>query len=141
MGFPMALNLVRSKMEEVNQAMAASGSASAAVSSGKAMAIAGLIGGVLMTAIVISFNPPKSEKETFVAVVSSLVCSLGGACALVLYFGMALPNNIYGLCLFLSLCFLCAGPGWFLVRLFFAQMRKIQRHGCRPDYRNYQRLV
>lgn len=114
------------KMEEVNQAMVASGSAGAALSGGKVMAAFGVVGGILMTIIVITFNPPKSKKETFAAIVSSLVFSLGGACALILYFGMSIPSNIYGLLFFLALCFVCAGPGWFMVRLFFNQMDKFK---------------
>ena len=86
----------RSKMEEVNQAMAASGSASAAVSSGKATAIFSGAGGAIMAIVVMTLTPPNSKRELFIMLLSTLVFSICGSAFLKIYFGLSFPDDING---------------------------------------------
>jgi hypothetical protein len=109
----------RSKMEEVNQAMAASGSASAAVSSGKATAIFSGAGGAIMAMVVMTLTPPNSKRELFIMLLSTLVFSVCGSAFLKIYFGLSFPDDINGHLASSGLSFVCGAPGWVLIRAFF----------------------
>ena len=106
-------------MEEVNQAMTGAGSASAAVSSGKAAAIFTGTGGALMALVVMTLTPPNSKRELFIQLISTLVFSICGSAFIKIYFGFELPDDFNGHLASSGLSFVCGAPGWVLIRAFF----------------------
>lgn len=119
--------LKAAKMDGVQQAVAASGGAGAAYSSGKAMAIGAGIGGAVMAVVVMTLTPPKSHKESAVALISTLVFAVCGSSFLKIYFGIEFPNNLTGYLADGGLAFVCGAPGWVLVKAFFLTAEKL--HG------------
>lgn len=114
------------KMEEVTQAMAASGSASAAASGGKAllsgiktMAIFTFLGGVFMFVLTMAFQPPKSVKEVVLAFTSLIVCGFCGSSFMIFYFKWNLPAGFDGDSIRFGLAMPCAALGWLIIKSWF----------------------
>lgn len=95
---------------------------------------AGVVGGVTLAAVVVMLvKQPRTPREWAIALISTLVCSLGLGAALVLYFGLHRPlashndvEVIAGLLQIIGVVFAAGLPGWVLVRIAFNTMNKFQ---------------
>ena len=82
---------------------------------------------VLAAVVVMAMTLPKTAREFVVAMVSTLMFSLGGGAAVIRWFElMAWANDLFGLIALLGLAFVCGLPGWVFVRSWFAyaELRK-----------------
>ena len=87
--------------------------------------LAYLIGPILAATIVMFMSQPKSPREWFCAVISTVICSLSlGAHVVSTYTNaLTLPDDM-GAQIIGGVYFLCGLPGWFLVRvIFYTQAR------------------
>lgn len=110
-------------------------------SSGTAAGIAGwkLIGGLaglgalgagLAALVVMCMTPPREPKEWIVALVSTVMASIGGGAAVVQHFAFHhWVLNPFGLIALFGLCFACGLPGWALVRWVFNSIRRREGQG------------
>jgi hypothetical protein len=85
----------------------------------------GAIGAGLAAVVVMSMTKPKSEQEWRVALICTVVGSIGGGGALARYLGIqhwaADPVGLVGL---LCVVFACGLPAWALVRALFKYLDK-----------------
>ena len=80
----------------------------------------GAIGAGLAAFVVMAMTKPKSDQEWRVALVSTLVGSIGGGAALVRYLGIQhWAQDPFGIVAMLFLSFACGLPAWALVRALF----------------------
>ena len=85
----------------------------------------GAIGAGLAAFVVMSMTKPKSDQEWRVALVSTLVGSIGGGACLVRYLGIQhWAEDIFGMVAILALVFACGLPAWALVRALFKYLDK-----------------
>ncbi|WP_091876820.1 hypothetical protein [Massilia yuzhufengensis] len=85
----------------------------------------GALGAGLATFVVMSMTKPKSDQEWRVALVSTLVGSIGGGACLVRYLGIQhWVNDVFGMVAMLALVFACGLPAWGLVRAWFKFLDK-----------------
>ena len=85
------------------------------------LAGAGAIGAGLAALVVMCMNPPRSDREWWPAVISTVVLSVGGGAAIIMKFGLlAWCTEPVGLVAVLSLVFACGLPAWAVVRWLFA---------------------
>lgn len=85
----------------------------------------GAIGAGLAAFVVMSMTKPKSDQEWRVALVSTLVGSIGGGACLVRYLGIQhWAEDIFGMVAMLALVFACGLPAWALVRALFKYLDK-----------------
>lgn len=89
--------------------------------------VAGIsIGGTTLGTIVVMLGKkPRTDREWAIAIISSAVCSLGGGAAIIDYFALKTQSFINALALG-GLFFACALPGWFLVRVAFNTINRLQ---------------
>lgn len=109
------------KMSEPISGSAAAGAAGAAAF--KAMGgAAGIAAGAsgLAAFVVMLMMRPRTRGEWAVALISTLVSSIAGGAAVVMYFGLQDWTHSYiGLVALFGLVFSCGLPGWALVRWLF----------------------
>jgi len=85
----------------------------------------GAIGAGLAAFVVMSMTKPKSDQEWRVALVSTLVGSIGGGACLVRYLGIQhWGEDLFGIVAMLALVFACGLPAWALVRALFKYLDK-----------------
>lgn len=90
------------------------------------------IGAALATVVAMCVSLPRTLREWAVALISTVVSSLGGGALVIVKFGLleALTKSATELDLFvrllgvLGVVFACGLPGWFVVRLAFNWMLK-----------------
>lgn len=85
----------------------------------------GAVGAGLATFVVMSMTRPKSDQEWRVALICTIVGSVGGGAALARYLGIQHwaqdPIGMVGL---ICVVFTCGLPAWALVRAFFLYLEK-----------------
>lgn len=80
----------------------------------------GAIGAGLAAFVVMSMTKPKTDQEWRVALICTLVGSIGGGAALVRYLGIQhWIEDPFGMVAMLLLVFACGLPAWALVRALF----------------------
>jgi hypothetical protein len=80
----------------------------------------GAIGAGLAAFVVMSMTKPKSDQEWRVALICTLVGSIGGGATLVRYLGIQhWIEDPFGMVAMLLLVFACGLPAWALVRALF----------------------
>ncbi len=85
----------------------------------------GAIGAGLAAFVVMSMTRPQSDQEWRVALVCTLVGSLGGGAALVRYLGIQhWVQDPFGMVAMLAVVFSCGLPAWALVRALFLFLEK-----------------
>jgi len=85
----------------------------------------GAIGAGLAAFVVMSMTKPKSDQEWRVALISTLVGSIGGGACLVRYLGIQhWVNDVFGMVAMLALVFACGLPAWAVVRALFKYLDK-----------------
>lgn len=76
---------------------------------------------VLVTIVVMAMTLPKTIKEFVVALISTVVFSLGGGAFVVMQLGlMGWAHDYVGLVALAGVVFACGLPAWVLVRAFYA---------------------
>lgn len=85
----------------------------------------GAIGAGLAAFVVMSLTKPKSDQEWRVALICTLVSSIGGGSALVRWLGFQhWVEDPFGMIAMLMFAFACGLPGWALVRALFKYLDK-----------------
>lgn len=80
----------------------------------------GAIGAALAAFVVMSMTKPKTDQEWRVALICTLVGSIGGGAALVRYLGIQKwVEDPFGMVAMLAIVFACGLPAWALVRAVF----------------------
>ena len=117
--------------DTAHAAGAAASTASAAVSLvGGAGAAAG-IGAGLSALVVMTMMTPRSPREWAVGIISTVVLSIGGGAAVVVYFGLLQKvqalhgeEQFFAFAALLGLVFACGLPAWALVRWIFTTIER-----------------
>lgn len=85
----------------------------------------GAIGAGLAAFVVMSLTKPKTEQEWRVALICTLVSSIGGGSALVRWLGFQhWVEDPLGMIAMLAFAFACGLPGWAVVRALFKYLDK-----------------
>lgn len=80
---------------------------------------------VLVCLVVLLMRPPRSPQELAVALICTVVSSVGLGAAVVVHFSLqGLAQDYVGMCALGLLVFICGLPGWFVVRLAFNYMNR-----------------
>ena len=127
---------------ETAAAASAAGMAAAKGAGGAALGGA-VVGGLTLSALVVMLlKQPRTSREWAVALISTLVCSLGLGAWLVLYLGLhkAVGSGddaevVFGLLQVGGTIFAAGLPGWVLVRIAFNTMAKFQDKSADDVYR------
>lgn len=110
--------------EAISGGAALGAGAAAAVGVGSAAAAAVGAGG-LSALVVMLMMRPRTRGEWTVALISTLVSSIGGGAAVVQHLGLQVWTHSYiGLVALFGLVFACGLPGWALVRWLFNFMER-----------------
>lgn len=137
-----------SNMSGVETAAAAASAAVAKGAGGAAIGGAAVAGLTLSAAVVMMVKQPRTAREWAVALISTIVCSLGLGAFAVLHFGLhkALGSNdqsevIFALMELGGVMFASGLPGWVLVRIAFNTMSKYQDKAGDDIYRDAKELL
>ena len=83
------------------------------------------IGAGLAAYIVMSMTKPRTNQEWHVALICTLVGSIGGGAALISYLGLQRwADDVFGLVGMFGIAFACGLPAWLIVRALFAYIDK-----------------
>lgn len=83
------------------------------------------IGAGLAAYIVMSMTKPKTDQEWHVALICTLVGSIGGGAALISWLGIQRwANDVFGLVGMFGIAFACGLPAWLIVRALFLYIDK-----------------
>lgn len=133
---------------ETAAAASAAGMAAAKGAGGAALGGAVVGGLTLSTLVVMLLKQPRTSREWAVALISTLVCSLGLGAWSVLYLGLhkalASPDQteiVLGLLQVGGAIFASGLPGWVLVRIAFNTMAKFQDKTADDVYRDAKELL
>ncbi|UCP00089.1 hypothetical protein LF844_09830 [Metapseudomonas lalkuanensis] len=97
------------------------------------LGLIGLLGALIAAIVVMAMTIPKTVHEFSVALISTLMFSIGGGAFVIRWFElMAWANDLFGLIALLGLVFVCGLPGWVLVRAWFVYAEK-RRSASLPD--------
>jgi hypothetical protein len=114
-------------MKAPNMSEPISGAAASAVglkALGGLAAGSGIAAG-LASVVVMSMTHPKDANEWRVALISTVVSSIGGGCALIRYLGIQdWASDTLGMAGLGGIMFAAGLPGWALVRWLFAYLNK-----------------
>lgn len=85
----------------------------------------GAIGTALAAFVVMAMTKPKSDQEWRVALICTLVGSIGGGATLVRYLGIQhWVEDTFGMISMLAVVFACGLPAWAVVRALFVFIDK-----------------
>lgn len=87
--------------------------------------LAPILGVTFAAVVVMSLTQPRTPQEFAVALICTIVSSLGGGCALVMWLGLqAWAADPIGLIALFGIAFGCGLPGWVMVRWWFNWVAK-----------------
>lgn len=117
--------------------------------SGTAAGAAGwhLLGGAagaagLAAIVVMCMTRPKSNREWVVALISTVMSSIGGGAAVIMQFNLLHWAQSYiGLVAMLGVVFACGLPGWAIVRWLFNYIQKKQGADLGEIYRDVKEVL
>ncbi len=102
----------------------------------------GAIGAGLAAFVVMSLTKPKTDQEWRVALVCTLVGSIGGGAALVRYLGIQKwAEDPFGMVAMLAVVFTCGLPAWALVRALFIFLDKRKDVGLDEIVRDAKEIL
>lgn len=83
------------------------------------------VGAGLAAYIVMSMTKPKTNQEWHVAMICTLVGSIGGGAALISWLGLQRwANDVFGLVGMFGIAFACGLPAWLIIRALFIYIDK-----------------
>jgi hypothetical protein len=83
------------------------------------------IGAGLAAYIVMSMTKPKTDQEWHVALICTLVGSIGGGAALISWLGLQRwADDVFGLVGMFGIAFACGLPAWLIIRALFLYIDK-----------------
>jgi hypothetical protein len=83
------------------------------------------IGAGLAAYIVMSMTKPKTNQEWHVAMICTLVGSIGGGAALISWLGLQRwADDVFGLVGMFGIAFACGLPAWLIIRALFIYIDK-----------------
>ena len=91
------------------------------------LGVLGAFAAVLVTIVVMAMTLPKTAREFVVAMISTVVFSLGGGAFVIRWFELQhWANDDIGVVALAAVIFVCGLPAWVLVRSWFvyAELRK-----------------
>jgi len=89
------------------------------------LGLLGLVAALLTAIVVMAMTVPRTAREFAVALISTLMFSLGGGAFVIRWFElMTWADDLFGLIALLGLVFVCGLPGWVLVRAWFVFAEK-----------------
>lgn len=102
----------------------------------------GAIGAGLATFVVMAMTKPKSDQEWRVALICTLVGSIGGGAALVRWLGIQhWAQDPFGMVAMLAIVFTCGLPAWALVRALFIFIDKRKDAGLDQIVKDVKEMV
>jgi hypothetical protein len=102
----------------------------------------GTIGAGLATFVVMSMTRPRSDQEWRVALICTLVGSIGGGCALARCLGIQnWARDPVGLVGLICIVFTCGLPAWTLVRALFVFLDKRKDAGIDEIVKDVKEMV
>lgn len=100
----------------------------------------GAIGAGLAALVVICMTPPKEPREWVVALVSTVVSSIGGGAVVVQWLELQhWTATQLGLVALFGLVFACGLPGWAIVRWIFNSIRRREGRGIESILREVRK--
>jgi hypothetical protein len=83
------------------------------------------VGAGLAAYIVMSMTKPKTNQEWHVALICTLVGSIGGGAALISWLGLQRwADDVFGLVGMFGIAFACGLPAWLIIRALFIYIEK-----------------
>ena len=83
------------------------------------------VGAGLAAYIVMSMTKPKTDQEWHIALICTLVGSIGGGAALISWLGIQRwADDVFGLVGMFGIAFACGLPAWLIVRALFLYIEK-----------------
>lgn len=87
--------------------------------------LAPFLGATFAAIVVMSLTQPRSTREFGIALICTVVSSIGGGCIVVMWLGLQnWALDLFGLVALFCLCFVCGLPGWVMVRWWFNWVAK-----------------
>ena len=97
------------------------------------LGLLGAFAAVLVTIVVMAMTLPKTAREFAVAMICTVVASLGGGAFLIRWFDLQhWANDDVGLVALAAVIFVCGLPAWVLVRGWFVYA-ELSKHMSLPD--------
>ena len=97
------------------------------------LGVLGAFAAVLVTIVVMAMTLPKTAREFAVAMICTVVASLGGGAFLIRWFDLQhWANDDIGLVALAAVIFICGLPAWVLVRGWFVYA-ELSKHMSLPD--------
>ena len=97
------------------------------------LGVLGAFAAVLVTIVVMAMTLPKTAREFAVAMICTVVASLGGGAFLIRWFDLQhWANDDIGLVALAAVIFVCGLPAWVLVRGWFVYA-ELSKHMSLPD--------
>ena len=97
------------------------------------LGVLGAFTAVLATIVVMAMTLPKTAREFAVAMICTVVASLGGGAFLIRWFDLQhWANDDIGLVALAAVIFVCGLPAWVLVRGWFVYA-ELSKHMSLPD--------
>ena len=97
------------------------------------LGLLGAVGAVLVTIVVMAMTLPKTGREFVVAMISTVVASLGGGAFVIRWLELQhWVNDDIGLVALIAIIFVCGLPAWVLVRSWFVYA-ELSKHMSLPD--------
>ena len=97
------------------------------------LGLLGAFAAVLVTIVVMAMTLPKTAREFAVAMICTVVASLGGGAFLIRWFDLQhWANDDIGLVALAAVIFICGLPAWVLVRGWFVYA-ELSKHMSLPD--------
>ncbi|WXL27747.1 hypothetical protein WG219_09970 [Ectopseudomonas mendocina] len=89
------------------------------------LGVLGLLVALAAAIVVMAMTVPKTVREFTVALISTLMFSLGGGAGVIRWYELQhWANDQFGLIALLGLVFVCGLPGWVVVRAWFVYAEK-----------------
>lgn len=102
----------------------------------------GAIGAGLAAFVVMSLTKPKTDQEWRVALICTLVSSIGGGSALVRWLGFQhWVEDPFGMIAMLAFAFACGLPGWALIRALFVFLDKRKDAGIDEIVKDAKEMI
>ena len=97
------------------------------------LGVLGAFAAVLVTIVVMAMTLPKTARDFAVAMICTVVASLGGGAFLIRWFDLQhWANDDIGLVALAAVIFVCGLPAWVLVRGWFVYA-ELSKHMSLPD--------